>query len=201
MTSWWARRWWPRGTTSAALPWWEWCWRTLRSTCRTFAPRRRTFQIISQVAGRAGRARRVRPRHRADPRARTLLLRPRPGRTTIRSFFAAETGLPPRARLSAVPATWCICGLDGTRRGQAWRARARALARDLRREDNPHAPLEILGPAPAPIAKLRNRYRWQILLKGRSRPALGALARRALALAPNGRKVRVHVDVDPYNML
>ena len=60
--------------------------------------------------------------------------------------------------------------------------------------------IEILGPAPAPIEKLRNRYRWQILLKGQKGPHLFKLANQARSLNPRGR-VRLLVDVDPYNML
>lgn len=62
----------------------------------------------------------------------------------------------------------------------------------------------ILGPAPAPLERLRERYRWQILLKGRDprslqslvRPACEAMRRRARAAA-----VRIAIDVDPYGML
>jgi primosomal protein N' (replication factor Y) len=61
--------------------------------------------------------------------------------------------------------------------------------------------IEILGPAPAPIEKLRNRYRWQILLKGKQSSTLLELAARARQLWPNSRAARLHVDVDPYSML
>ncbi len=162
-----------------------------------FRAAEKTFQIISQVAGRAGRARRpgrvivqtLVPGHYCFGHARVH---------DYPAFFAAETEF--RRELGYPPFRHLVhLRLDGTdEEGVA--QRARALARDLRREDNPHE-VEILGPAPAPIAKLRNRYRWQILLKGGSRPALGAMARRAAALVPKGRAVRLHIDVDPYNML
>ncbi|NIO11768.1 MAG: hypothetical protein GTO40_28600 [Deltaproteobacteria bacterium] len=60
--------------------------------------------------------------------------------------------------------------------------------------------IEILGPAPAPIEKLRNRYRWQILLKGNKGPDLFQLAHFARS-SHKSTGVRLHIDVDPYNML
>ena len=62
--------------------------------------------------------------------------------------------------------------------------------------------IEVLGPAPAPIEKLRNRYRWQLLLKGKQqhRPAWSSPAMRARS-CPSPRAVRLHIDVDPYSML
>ena len=162
-----------------------------------FRAAEKTFQIISQVAGRAGRARQP---------GRVIVQTLVPGHYCFDhaqihdypSFFATETGF--RRELGYPPFQHLVhVRLDGADEDKV-AAGARDLARALRREKLP-APLEILGPAPSPIAKLRNRYRWQILLKGRSRPALLALARRAVALVPKGRATRLHVDVDPYNML
>ena len=162
-----------------------------------FRAAERTFQIISQVAGRAGRAR--------EP-GRVIVQTLVPGHYCFEparahdypAFFATETGF--RREVGYPPFQHLVhLRLDGTHEDKVARG-ARDLARALRGE-KPQAPLEILGPAPAPIARLRNRYRWQILLKGRSRPALLAMARRASALVPRGRAFRIHVDVDPHNML
>ena len=162
-----------------------------------FRAAEKTFQIISQVAGRAGRAR--------EP-GRVIVQTLAPGHYCFgharvhdyRGFFATETefrrelGYPPFRRLVHLR-------LDGLHEDRVARG-ARDLARALRR-DSAGAAVEILGPAPAPISRLRNRYRWQILLKGESRPTLLAMARRAADLMPKGKTVRVHVDVDPYHML
>ena len=162
-----------------------------------FRAAERTFQIISQVAGRAGRAR--------EP-GRVIVQTLVPGHYCFEpakahdypTFFATETGF--RREVGYPPFQHLVhLRVDGTHEDKVARG-ARDLARALRRE-KPKAPLEILGPAPAPIARLRSRYRWQILLKGRSRPALLAMARRASALVPRGRAFRIHVDVDPHNML
>ena len=162
-----------------------------------FRAAEKTFQIISQVAGRAGRARQP---------GRVIVQTLVPGHYCFDhvrvhdypSFFATETEF--RRELGYPPFQHLVhLRLDGADEDKVARG-ARDLARALRQE-KPRAPLEILGPAPSPIAKLRNRYRWQILLKARSRAALLAMARRAVALMPKGRATRIHVDVDPYNML
>jgi primosomal protein N' len=49
--------------------------------------------------------------------------------------------------------------------------------------------------------KLRGRFRWQILLKGKKGPALLALAAAAQARVPRTSRWRLHIDVDPYSML
>ena len=58
----------------------------------------------------------------------------------------------------------------------------------------------VLGPAPAPLAKLRGEYRAQIFLKTRHRTATRAALRAALEALPELRR-RVTVDVDPLGML
>ena len=162
-----------------------------------FRAAEKTFQIISQVAGRAGRAQgpgrvivqTLAPGHYCFDRAKVH---------DYRGFFATETGF--RRELGYPPFRHLVhLRLDGAHEGRVARG-ARELVRGLRRDPAGDA-VEILGPAPAPISRLRNRYRWQILLKGRSRPTLLALARRAVALMPAGKAVRIHVDVDPYHML
>jgi primosomal protein N' (replication factor Y) len=62
--------------------------------------------------------------------------------------------------------------------------------------------VEVRGPAPAPLARLRNRYRFRVMLRSAERPAL----RRVLAavdavMATLGRNVRATIDVDPVQLL
>jgi primosomal protein N' (replication factor Y) len=78
---------------------------------------------------------------------------------------------------------------------------AMALRDKLNRDSRLREDIDVLGPAPSPIYKLRNRYRWQLLLKGRHISKLRTLALHAQAFAPNDRRVRLHIDVDPVNML
>ena len=53
---------------------------------------------------------------------------------------------------------------------------------------------------PAPLLRLRNRYRYRFLVRSSDRAALRA-ALLAVARAPSDRQVRVAIDVDPVNML
>ncbi len=94
--------------------------------------------------------------------------------------------------------------LDGPKLAEVEK-KAQSLAGQLREfqagEFKPHEPVEILGPAAAPIEKLRNRYRWQILLRGKQSATVLQLARRATEQFRASRSVRLHIDVDPYSML
>ncbi|MGB7922907.1 MAG: hypothetical protein WCF57_06655, partial [Pyrinomonadaceae bacterium] len=61
----------------------------------------------------------------------------------------------------------------------------------------------ILGPAPAPLARLRGEHRIQLLLKSRSRPRLREVIDIALAnAAARGNDLRaVNVEIDPVNLM
>jgi primosomal protein N' (replication factor Y) len=78
---------------------------------------------------------------------------------------------------------------------------AHGLREQLARNTKWREHIEVLGPAPSPILKLRNRYRWQLLLKGKHSASLLELAGQARALLPWSRANRLHIDVDPYSML
>ncbi|MFO0550001.1 MAG: hypothetical protein U0271_16520, partial [Polyangiaceae bacterium] len=67
---------------------------------------------------------------------------------------------------------------------------------------NANLDVEVLGPAPAPLARLRGRYRFRVLLRAKDRAAL----RRVLLLVDQSfsrvdRRVRAVIDVDPVAML
>src|SRR5262249_42736453 len=64
--------------------------------------------------------------------------------------------------------------------------------------------LAILGPAPAPIERIKGRERWQVLIKGEDRPLLHDLVGKVqeeLSGQSRSSQLRIVVDVDPYNML
>ena len=162
----------------------------------------RTFQLLSQVAGRAGRG---------DDPGLVIIQTYAPEHYAIRhlishdykSFFTAEIEF--RRALRYPPFSRLVClKLDGPTLddvGKKARMLAVAVQNIITRSSNRREPIEILGPAPAPIEKLRSRYRWQLLLKGKQISTLLELARRAGEALPRSRNVRLHVDVDPYNML
>jgi len=167
-----------------------------------FRAAERTFQLLSQVAGRSGRG---------DDPGRVIIQTYAPDHYALKfllahdyqGFFAAESefrrllNYPPYGRLINLR-------LDGPKIADVERQAqvlAAGLRQSLNREPMQREPIEVLGPAPAPIEKLRNRFRWQILLKGKQSAALLELARQARTLVPRSRAVRLHIDVDPYSML
>ena len=72
------------------------------------------------------------------------------------------------------------------------------VARDLARQAG--GSISVLGPAEAPLSRVKGRYRWHMLLKGNDIKALHALAGNILA---NTREtgLRIRVDVDPVNFM
>jgi primosomal protein N' (replication factor Y) len=167
-----------------------------------FRAAERTFQLLSQVAGRAGRGN--------DP-GRVIIQTYNPDHYTLRhvlthdytGFFAAEVEF--RRALSYPPFSRLVhLRLEGAKPREI-EIQAKSLGEWLReqcrRKAATYGEIEVLGPAPAPILKLRGRYRWQILLKGKHAPSLLALAAGAQALIPRTSRARLHIDVDPYSML
>jgi primosomal protein N' (replication factor Y) (superfamily II helicase) len=159
----------------------------------------RTFQLLTQVAGRAGRG---------DGEGRVLVQTYNPEHPAIAcakghdyaAFVASELtarqelGYPPVGRLVALR-------LDGSDEGEV-----RHLAERVGVEAAPWARavgIELLGPAEAPLAKLKGRARWQLWAKGGDRAVLRAFVRRVLQLVDGMGKpsVRVTVDVDPISTM
>jgi len=167
-----------------------------------FRAAERTFQLLSQVAGRAGRG---------DNPGRVIVQTYTPDHYAFehlvahdyRGFFEAESefrralNYPPFGRLVNLR-------LDGPRLAEVEK-KAHELAGRLRelqgRKPKYRDQIEVLGPASAPIEKLRNRYRWQLLLRSKQSGVLLEFARQARDLFPRAPNVRLHIDVDPYSML
>ncbi|MEO8702394.1 MAG: primosomal protein N' [Kofleriaceae bacterium] len=163
-----------------------------------FRASERTFQLLAQVAGRAGRG---------DRPGRVIVQTYRPGSPAVvaaaahdyASFFAAETeerrelGYPPHGRLIAVR----IDGPDA-REVAATAQRIAQLAEVVARGEG--NTVEVRGPVPAPLERLRGRTRWQIWLRGADRHALRRVARSVIT-AEVASSVRVGLDVDPISTM
>ncbi len=167
-----------------------------------FRAAERTFQLLSQVGGRSGRG---------DNPGRVIVQTYAPDHYAIqhlvrhdyKNFFAAESEF--RQALNYPPFRRLVnLRIDGPKLSEVEK-KSQELALQLRelktRKPEVFAQIEVLGPAAAPIEKLRNRYRWQLLLRGKQSSALLEFARQARQLWPPGRAVRLHIDVDPYSML
>jgi len=165
----------------------------------------RTFQLLAQVAGRAGRG---------DVPGRVILQTYNPDHFSILSataqdfsaFYDHEIGFrralryPPFSRLIQIK----ISGKDR----EETCARAMELGNLCKRLRAEHAAfktsVEVLGPIEAPLVKVAGRYRWQILLKGAGVQPLHGFIRQLSAVQPalfNGSRIHVVLDVDPYDML
>jgi primosomal protein N' (replication factor Y) (superfamily II helicase) len=164
-----------------------------------FRAAERTFQLITQVAGRAGRG--------TQP-GRVIVQTLQPQHVSLQCSmhhdflrFAEhelaarrELGYPPFARLVQVRC-------EGEQLERTERI-ARVFAGEVSRVAP--AGVGVLGPAPAPLERLRGRHRWHLLVRGRN----GASVRQAVHAAhatvrrqARAAAVRVLVDIDPYNML
>ena len=155
----------------------------------------RTFQLLSQVTGRAGRD---------AIKGRGLIQTYMPEHPVIAAlvsgdrdaFYAQEiearraAGMPPFGRLAAILIT------AGTREA------AEAYAREVARHAPQASKIEVLGPAEAPLAVIRGRYRFRLLVKATREADLQAYLRLWLGAAPKPRgDLRLAVDIDPYSFL
>lgn len=160
-----------------------------------FRAAERTFQLLVQVAGRAGRGDRpgtvLIQTFQPDHPAIVLAAQHDVNAFLDRELVARrELRYPPFSRIALVRVE-AIREEDARRRAEGLARLAAAAAREG---------AEILGPAPAPLARLRNRYRYRFMVRSASRaPLRDALL--AVARAREDRTVRVAIDVDPMSML
>jgi len=165
----------------------------------------RTFQMLTQVAGRAGRGtllgkvivQTFNPEHYSIQQARLH---------DFTNFYKEEIVF--RRELNYPP----FCRLINFRVSGNSKKNTAEYAEDLgefskyllEKNSNYHKYIEILGPVTAPLEKLRGKYRWQMLIKGKKSNLLHSFAKQVIQEAPlriKERGVTLSVDVDPINML
>jgi primosomal protein N' (replication factor Y) len=160
-----------------------------------FRAAERTFQLLTQVAGRAGRGERP-----GEAVVQTLF----PTHYSIRlactqdypAFFEKESAY--RLAMRYPPHVAMVNVLVKGRTFDEAMQGARTLAASIRTGER--AGFVLLGPAPAPLARLRGEHRAQFFLKGSHRTAMRDAVRLALEAAPQLAR-RTTVDVDPLSML
>ncbi|KQS76343.1 primosomal protein N' [Rhizobium sp. Leaf384] len=155
----------------------------------------RTFQLLSQVTGRAGRT---------GLKSRGLLQTYQPQHPVMQAivsgdaeaFYEREIGereravLPPFGRLASV-----IVSADT-------RADAETHARGLRQAAPQVSGITVLGPAEAALALVRGRHRFRLLVHGRRNSDMQAFMRAMIAAGPKVRgSVAVQLDIDPQSFL
>ena len=155
----------------------------------------RTFQLLSQVTGRAGRT---------GKKSLGLLQTYQPGHPVMQAIVSGDSeafydreiaereraALPPFGRLAGI-----IVSADT-------RAEAEAHARLLRRGAPEAKDVSVLGPAEAPLALVAGRHRFRLLAHGERRCDMQGFIRAMLAAGPKVRgSIRVQVDIDPQSFL
>jgi primosomal protein N' (replication factor Y) (superfamily II helicase) len=163
-----------------------------------FRSAERTFQLLAQVAGRAGRG----------PKGGRVLIQTRhpthhalvwAARHDTEGFLQEEKAqrespaYPPAAALVNL----IVSGLQEP----AVSRRAAALADWCTRLIGKHGlPITVLGPAPCPLVRLKDRWRWHVLLRGPSE-ALGRIVRYAARRITRQGSIRLVIDRDPVSLL
>lgn len=155
----------------------------------------RTFQLLSQVTGRAGRT---------GKKSLGLLQTYQPDHPVMRAIVSGDSeafyereiaereraALPPFGRLAGIIVS------------AATRAEAETHARGLRRAAPTASDLFVLGPAEAPLSLIGGRHRFRLLVQGGRRADMQGFIRAMLAEGPKLRgSVRVQVDIDPQSFL
>ncbi len=156
----------------------------------------RTFQLLQQVGGRAGRA--------AKP-GRVMIQTYQPEHPVLNAlqhsdageFWALEkqyrqlAGMPPYGRLIAL----ILSGEDERAVEQASHALAVCLHKHLPK------PIQLLGPAPAPLARIRGKYRFRLLMKGAANTILQPFLKTALTQCNVPAAIDLTIDVDPQSFM
>lgn len=163
-----------------------------------FRAAERTFQILTQVSGRAGRG---------DQPGRVVVQTFNPGHYAILQAYEhdyvgfyrneiplrRELGYPPFSRLIGLHFSSARKTEGGKAVAEIGR-RARELAATVA-----GGKANVIGPAESPLVRLRGRYRWQMLLRGTESGPLHLLASKLLAQAGSG--LEIQVDVDPVHFM
>ncbi len=153
----------------------------------------RTYQMLHQLGGRAGRGELpgtvlIQTYESEHPVMQSLIAHDRDRLMALEGKERRAGGWPPFGQLAAI----LLDGVDD--------AKVRAAGQMLARSAPDDARLTVLGPAPAPLSKLRGQFRYRLLVKAKP----GIHLQRTLRVWLAGQKfsgVRIKVDVNPYYFL
>ena len=164
-----------------------------------FRATERTFQLLSQVAGRAGRG-----ELGGDVLIQTAL----PEHYAIQAALAhdyvafANRELNERKHPAYPPMVRLVNVIVSSPIPEDAAGNAQAAARWVRAHVVSGVSVDLIGPAPSPIERLHGRWRWHFLLRSASVRALGATARRLQSeFRMRGADVRIAIDRDPNALL
>ncbi len=159
-----------------------------------FRASERTFQLLAQVSGRAGRG---------DVPGRVMIQTFNPDHIAIQaaaqhdygSFYTSEIEnrrellYPPFSRLCNVIASHEDIN------------KAAGAAADFASRMRVHGALTVLGPAPCPLSKVRTKYRFHVLVKGPLDDTLRQLIRREIGGLPSEQRAMLMIDIDPQSVI
>lgn len=160
-----------------------------------FRAAERTFQLLTQVAGRAGRG--DDPGHVVIQAYETEHYALQAAMKHDYEAFARQE-IASRRELNYPPFSHLVL-LRFESPGEAAALDAAKSVAERMRASARDCGVHVLGPAPAPLSRLRGLFRMQILLKGKQRGSLRKVVHEAMSRPP--RNVRQIVDIDPLNML
>jgi primosomal protein N' (replication factor Y) len=155
----------------------------------------RTFQLLHQVTGRAGRTsfvgRGLVQTYSTDhPVMKAIVAGDRDAFLNYEVKTRQAGLLPPYGRLAAI----IVSARD--------KALTEVTIRDIARRAPPSEVISVLGPAEAPIAVVRGRHRWRLLIKAPRDVDLQGYLRAWAGTIPKLKSdIRITVDIDPYNFL
>lgn len=154
----------------------------------------RTFQLLTQVAGRAGRAEKpgrvfLQTTEPAQPVLQALAAGDRDAFYRAEANARQDAGMPPYGRLAAL-----IVSANNLGAAMEFAQQLAAKA--------PHGEhVRVLGPAPAPLSLIRGRHRVRLLLHGGRGLNVPQTLRTWLANTKPSGSIRLSIDVDPYSFL
>lgn len=166
-----------------------------------FRSSERTFQLLTQVAGRAGRG---------EYRGKVIIQSFQPEHPAIKyaslnrykEFY--ETEIKDRGQLGYPPFSYLtLIGLSGPKKPKVIELGeylSNIITSFIRKEK---LKVELLGPAPAPIFKLRGNYRYRLLLRSPDRNEIRKIIKNLLSQFPTLTygSIKIIIDIDPYNLL
>lgn len=164
-----------------------------------FRAAERTLQILTQVAGRAGRG---------DKPGRVIIQTWQPEHPSIAAAAIHDFGgfvekeLEYRKKAGYPPFGRIACVRISSLKADLAKKTAERLGLAMKDAAGQRDGIIILGPATAPMGKIRNRYRWQLLIKAQGAQALSSfLARIGHLLEGREKGARISIDIDPSNLL
>lgn len=161
--------------------------------CADLRSSEKTYQLIQQVGGRAGRA---------EKPGRILIQTFNPQHSLYKALNSddatkfidielasrKENNLPPFSRFAAVI-------VSGTNKALVEKTAQKLV------DNFPRNEVSIFGPAPAPLFLLRGRTRWRILLKSSKKIALSKVIRDWISSQNTAKNIKIQVDIDPVSFL